>query len=96
MKEKISTPIDEQELHINFSPAEMGKNCEIYTTIPWMMKYLEKMIEKYPDDCKLIRDDQYSYTVSIPFKLVKPRAPRQVSEEQRKAASERLRALHAK
>lgn len=95
MKEKISIPVEEQELHINFSPVETGKNCEIYTTIPWAMKYLERMVNEYPNECRLIKDDKYSYTASIPFKLVKPRAPRQISEEQRKAAAERLRSMHA-
>lgn len=91
MKEKLSIPLEEQELHINFSPIEMGKNCEIYTTIPWAMKYLDRMVNEYPDECKLIKDDQYSYTASIPFKLVKPRAPRHYTEEQAAAMKERLR-----
>ncbi len=96
MKEKITIPLEEQELHINYSPYEMGKTCEVYTTIPWMMKQLEKLVKNYPDDCKLIKDDQYSYTVSIPYKLVKPRAPRIVSEEQRQAAAVRLAAAREK
>jgi len=90
MKRKITIPLDEQELHINYIPSEMDKNCEIYTTIPWAMKFLEKLIEEHPDDCKLVRDDQYSYTASIPFRYVKPRAPRKYSEETLAAMKERL------
>jgi len=96
MKQKISIPLEEQELHINYCPYEMDKMCEIYTTISWLMKYLEKMVEKYPEDCKLVRDDQYSYTVRIPFKLVKPRAPRRMTEEQIQASAERLAAIRNK
>ena len=90
MKNKLSLTLEEQELHINFCPAEMGKNCEVYTTIPHLMKHLEKMVNKYPNECKLVKEDPYSYTVSMPFKLVKPRSPRIISEEQKKASAERL------
>ena len=68
----------------------MGKLCEIYTTIPWMMKYLEKMVIKFPDECRMIKDDQYSYTAQIPFKLVKPRNPRVMTEEQKKKMADHL------
>ena len=95
LKPKVSIPLEEQEFHVNFSPVGMGKNCEVYTTIPWVMKYLEKMVTKYPNECKLVRDDQYSYTASIPFKLVKPRNPRQISDEQKQAAAERLKNARA-
>ena len=90
MKDKVVIPLDEQELHINYCPAEMGKTCEVYTTIPWAMKYLEKLVKEYPNDCAVIKDDQYSYTAQIPFKLVKPRAPRKYTEEQRQVMLERL------
>jgi len=96
MKDKVSIPMEEQELHINFCPAEMGKNCEVYSTIPWIMKYLEKMVNTYPDDCKLIKDDQYSYTAQIPFKLVKPRAPRTQSEKQKEQARQNLAIMRSK
>lgn len=96
MKSKVSIPMEEQELHINYSPVEMDKLCEVYTTIPWMMKYLEKMVKNHPNECQLVKDDQYSYTARIPFKLVKPRNPRQMSEEQRQAAAVRLAAARNK
>lgn len=95
MRTKVSIPLEEQETVINFFPVEMGKSCEVYTTVPSMMKYLEKMVNKYPDQCRLKKDDQYSYTASIPFKLVKPRAPRQYTEEQRQAMAIKLAAARA-
>ena len=91
MKEKLSISADEQELHINYCPSEMGKRVEIYTTIPHIMKNLEKLVKKYPEQYQLIRDDQYSYTVSAPYNLIKPRAPRQYSEETMTAMKERLK-----
>lgn len=90
---KVSISSDEQELLVNFSPSETGKLCEVYTTIPYMIKYLEKMITDYPEDYKLIKEDQYSLTVSIPFKLVKPRKPKKMSDEQRSMLTERLASL---
>lgn len=92
MKEKVRTGVEEQELHINYYPVEMGKNCEIYTTIPWMMNRLEKLVEKYPDKCRLVKDDKYSYTASIPFKLVQPRNPKILTEEEKQAVRERFAA----
>ena len=91
MKPKVSISMSEQETHINFCPAEMGKECEVYTTVPSMMKHLEKMVNKYPEDCTLVCDDQYSYTVRLPFKLVKPRNPKHMTEEQRAQMADRIR-----
>lgn len=88
MKEKVRIPLEEQETHINYSPVEMGKDCEVYTTIPTMMKYLDKLVTKFPEQCKMLKDDQYSVTVRIPFKLVKPRKPRVMSEAQKKTIEE--------
>ena len=92
MNFKYSIPREEQETHINYSPIEMGKLCEVYTTVPTMMKYLEKMVNKFPNECRLVREDQYSYTAQIPFKLVKPRNPRVMTDEQKAATRERLAA----
>ena len=91
VKDKIRIPIEEQELHINYSPAEMGKNCEVYATIPWVMKYLDKMATDYPEQVQIIKDDQYSITAMIPFKLVKPRKPRIMTEEEKEIITARLK-----
>ena len=90
MKDKRTITLDEQELVVNFIPCEMGSDCEVYTTIPYMMKYLDKLVTDHPDVCKIIKDDQYSLTVRMPFKLCKPHAPRNISPEQRKANTERI------
>lgn len=91
MKDKITIPTAEQELHINYCPATMGKECEIYTTIPWAMKYLDRMINKFPEDFKLIKDDQYSVTATAPFKLVKPRTPIHMTEEEKQRRASHLK-----
>ena len=94
MKEKVRIPLEEQETHVNYSPAELGKYCEIYTTVPSEMKRLESLVNKYPDFYTLIKDDQYSYTVRCPYKLTRCRKPRIMTEEQRQASSERMTAFH--
>ena len=91
MKDKVTIPFEEQELHINYSPTEMGKNCEVYTTIPWAMKYLDKMAAEYPEQVQITKDDQYSVTATIPFKLVKPRKPRIMTEEQKQQMTARFK-----
>ena len=95
MKDKISIPLDEQETHIVYYPSEMNKECEIYTTIPSEMKRLERLVNTYPNIYILIKDDQYSYTVRCPWKLVKPRKPRSMTDEQRTAQAERLAVARA-
>lgn len=89
MRDTLTT--DEQELHINYSPAEMGKMCEVYTTIPWMIKSFRKLVAEHSDDCSVLKEDEYSITINVPLKYVKPRAPRKYSEEQKKQLAERLR-----
>lgn len=96
MKNKIVASVAEQELHINYSPAEMGKYCEIYTTIPYAIVYLKKMAQKFPAEYQIIHTDQYSCTARVLYKLVKPRAPKQMSEQQRQAMAERLAAARLK
>lgn len=93
MVEKVQTSADEQELIINYYPVEMGKDCEIYTTIPHMIKYLEKMVEEFPEQYQVVKDDKYSLTVRTQFRLVKPRKPKILSEERKAELSDRLRNL---
>lgn len=83
MKAKETIPIKEQEAVFNYIPGESIDKAQIYTTIPWMMKYLWSMCEQYPDQYKVVKDDQYSLTVELPFSLIKPRKPRIMTEEQR-------------
>lgn len=83
MKAKETIPIKEQEAVFNYIPGESSDKAQIYTTIPWMMKSLWSMCEQYPDQYKVIKDDQYSLTVELPFSLIKPRKPRIMTEEHR-------------
>lgn len=90
LKPKETIPLKEQEMVINYIPDEMNDMAEIYTTIPWLMKNLADKCEKYPNHYTMVKDDQYSVTVKMPFSLVQPRKPRIISEEQRAEAAARL------
>lgn len=74
----------EQETIINYNQAEAV--AEIYTHDPRLMKKLNQLSEKYPD--QIIRKDTHNFTV--PKRCVSVREP--YSAERRKAASERARA----
>jgi hypothetical protein len=82
---------DEYEMHIWYSPSTMGKTCEIYTTIPYMVKALKKLATEHSDECTILKEDECAITISAPLKYVKPRVPRKYSEEQKKLLAERLR-----
>lgn len=95
MKEKISIPEEEIETTWNYSKVGIGPWAEMYTTDKSMMKRYEKFALKYPDRCKILKDDQYSMTFSIDPKCFGfyPRAPRIVNmtDERKQELAERMR-----
>lgn len=100
MKEKIRIPEEEVETVWNFSRGNIGPWAEMYTTDKTMMKRYEKFANKYPDKCKVLKDDQYSMTFSIDPKCFGfyPRAPRSVNmtEERKQELADRMRAAREK
>ncbi len=70
----------------------------MYTTDKIIMHHYEKFLKNYPDYCKLVREDRYSMTFSIDPKCMGfyPKAPRkgpELTDEQKKANSDRLKRL---
>lgn len=98
MLPKVNIPFNETETVINFSVYHTGEWAEVYTTDKNVMKRYEKYMAKYPDYCKLIKDDKYGMTFSIHPKYagIYPRAPRKAhfTPEQQEANIERLKQLH--
>ena len=82
----------EQETIINFNAEEATAN--IYTATPVMIRKMDKLLEKYPNEVKLIRKDEVSKTFVIPFKwvTVRPRTKKNLTAEYRKELAERLKA----
>lgn len=74
----------EQETVLLYNQAESA--AEVYTHDPKLMKKLEQLAEKYPE--QIIKKDDHNFIV--PKRCVSVRAP--YSEKRRKAASERARA----
>lgn len=89
MVEKVPVPGNEQEITINYSPAD-GKYCELYSSVPWFSRFIEKLVTEHPELGHVINDDKYGITVSLQFRCVKPRIPRTMTPEQRAKAVERL------
>lgn len=84
----------EKETVINFNDAE--KIASLSTAQDWMKRRIKKLAEKYPDDVKIKDENQYHLMVELPAKWIRVSPPRFVSEEQRAAASERLKAYRKK
>lgn len=82
----------EQETIINFNAAEA--EVDVYTADPVYIRKLDKLCESNPDSYKCYqRDDESArYTVSTK-KLVRFAKPTTVTDEQREAASERMRSM---
>lgn len=97
MDEKIIMLAEDTETIINFCKYHIGEWAEVYTTDKVVMKRYEKFMEKYPDVCKVIKEDKYSMTFSVHPKCagIYPHAPRRtnISAEQMKINTERLQKL---
>lgn len=74
----------EQETILLYNQAEPA--AQVYTHDPKLMKKLEQLAEKYPE--QIIKKDDHNFIV--PKRCVSVREP--YSEKRRKAASERARA----
>ena len=86
----------EQETIINSNNAE--KMAEVYTADPVMIRKLDKMVEKYPNTYKVIKQDDESKTYQFPKKLIRFGAPvtRVYTEEEKAKLREQLNNIRKK
>lgn len=82
----------EKETIIRFD--EAGKNADVYTCRPSIIKKLDKYCEEYPDDCLLERQDNEFKEYVLPKKWIKINAPKKMTEEQKEACRERGKQLY--
>ncbi len=82
------------ETIINFNAEEPKASC--YTRDKTIIRKWEKLIAERPDDVKVVRQYEDMLEIEVPKKWIKVRPPRKVSDEQRAAASERLKAAREK
>ena len=81
-----------------FSKFHIGEWVEVYTTDKAMMRRYEAFAPKYPDHCRLVKENQYSMTFSIDPKCMgfKPKVPRKgpvLTEDQKQENRMRLENL---
>lgn len=82
------------ETIINFNAEEKTANC--FTLDKTVKRKWEKLIGERPEEVKVIRKSEDVLEIQVPKKWVKVKPPRQLSDEQRAAASDRLKAAREK
>lgn len=64
-----------------------------------IIRHIKKLQNEHPDDVVVVAEDESSIVVHVPvnwFREPKPKAKREMTEEQRLAAAERMRKLATK
>ena len=84
----------EQETIINFSADD--QTATLYTRDPAVMRKIDALVIEYPDTYKCIGETDIDKTYEMPKSFVSYRKPRRLTDEQRKAARERVKALKHK
>jgi hypothetical protein len=84
----------EQETIINFNAGE--QTATVYTRDKAVMRKLDTLVNEYPDVYKLINVTEYDRTYEMPKLYVKYRKPRQMTDEQREKARERIKGLNGR
>ena len=82
----------EQETIINFNAGE--QTATLYTRDPSVMRKVDALVIEFPDVFKCTGETDIDKTYEIPKSSVTYRKPRNITEAQRKAASERMKRLN--
>ena len=82
----------EQETIINFNAEE--KMATLYTRDPAVIRKVDALVIDYPGTFKCIGETDIDKTYEMPKSVVTYRKPRRLSEEQREAARERVKAIN--
>ena len=85
---------EEQETIVNYNAAE--QTATVYTRDKTVMRRLDALVIDFPDYYRLIGETDIDKTYEMPKSFVSYRKPRRLSEEQREAARERVKALKSK
>ena len=82
----------EQETIINFNAGE--QTATLYTRDPSVMRKVDALVIEFPDVFRCIGETDIDKTYEMPKSSVTYRKPRNITEAQRKAASERMKQLN--
>lgn len=83
----------EQETIINFNAQD--QMATLYTRDPAVMRKVDALVIEYPDIFKCIGETDIDKTYEMPKSAVTYRKPRRLSEEQRKAARDRISRINS-
>ena len=83
----------EQETIINFNAQD--QMATLYTRDPAIMRKVDALVIEYPDTFKCIGETDIDKTYEMPKSAVTYRKPRRLSDEQRKAARERISRINS-
>lgn len=83
----------EQETIINFNAR--NQMATLYTRDPAVMRKVDALVIEYPDTFKCIGETDIDKTYEMPKSAVTYRKPRRLSDEQRKAARDRISRINS-
>lgn len=84
----------EMETIVNYNNGE--KMAEVYSADPVVMRKLDDMCSRFPEDYECIKRDEWSATYRFSKKLVQFRTPVHLTEEQKELARQNLAKANAK
>ncbi|GHU74273.1 hypothetical protein AGMMS49992_15240 [Clostridia bacterium] len=97
VKEDYRLTKAEQEAHVILNEAD--DHLVYDATTPARVRYIERMLAKYPDDVTLKRRDKYGLKVWMPSAWFRDPAPpmkQNLTDEQRAVLAEKMRMVRAK
>lgn len=81
----------EQETILLYNNAE--KEANVYSCNEDVKKQVRQLAKDFPEQVKIKRDDEIAIDAVVPKKWIKIVPPRKLSDEQRKAAAERMKSV---
>lgn len=93
---KNRTPYEEQETVIVIPDSHVSKTADVYTCVPHMLKKLRKQAKSRPDCVQIKRDLGDALFADVDSSCIRITPKRLVSDEQRAAASERMKKAREK
>jgi hypothetical protein len=82
----------EQETIINFNAGE--QTATVYTRDKAVMRKLDTLVTEFPEVYKLINETEYDRTYEMLKSHINYRKPRQMTDEQREKARQRIKQLN--
>ena len=82
----------EQETIMNHNAGEVL--ASVYTADKAVMRRLDSLVAEYPEVYRLVGQTEVSKTYSMPKSYITFRKPRRISEEQKEAARQKMKAIN--